>query len=419
MKTDKSYSEYMYNFVDTICKEFGPRYSCSEAEKKANLWIKQELDKFCDETFIDEFETHPGLYPLGIFRMLRILGAIAFVFMPIIFPFPIFSAICIFLGIFILLTELFMMKEWISFLFKKGVSSNVFGTIKPSGEPKFRIIIEGHTDSAVQMKIASFQDKPPILTVLLGVSYLALTVICSFVKFFGILNGTIVPQANWWIFSWTIVDWVYFIPFPLLFPLFLKTVSGFLGTTVVLGANDNLSASATAAAVGKYLKDHRPKNVEVWVGSQGSEEVGDKGAKAFVEKYGKQLGKLNDAYALVLDSAGAGTEIFIIYKDTMHRATHSMEIIERFQKAHDIYQGENQNAMKCGIGRIFLGSSDACRYAHAGYKTAAIIVIDGALKKPRHWHSIHDIPENLDKAVLYEMLETCLNFIELVDHEFD
>jgi len=37
MKVDNSYSEYMYNFIDTICKKFGPRYSCSDAEKNANL----------------------------------------------------------------------------------------------------------------------------------------------------------------------------------------------------------------------------------------------------------------------------------------------------------------------------------------------------------------------------------------------
>jgi len=418
MKTDDTYSEYMFNFVDTICKRFGPRYSCSQAEKDANLWIKDELDKFCDETFIDEFETHPGLYPIGIFKIFRLFGAISFIFMPLVFPWPILSAVCIFVALFIFFTELFLMKEWISFLFKKGTSSNAWGIIKPTGETKFRIIFEGHTDSAIQMKIASFDKKPPILTVILGFYFLVHTIIFSFVKFFGLLNGSIATPPQWWIFSWTIADWIYFIPFIILYPLFLKAVGGFLGDTVVLGANDNLSDSATAAAIGKYLSQNRPRNVEVWCGSQGSEEVGDKGAKAFVKKYG-EMGKLDDCYSVVLDSAGAGTEIFIIHKDTMHRATHSMEIIERFQKAHDIYQEEDPDALKCGVGRILLGSSDACRYAHAGYKTVCIIVMDGALNKPRHWHSIHDTPENLEKKVLKEMLETCLNFVEIVDQEYD
>ncbi len=417
MKTDDQYTEYMFTFVDTICKKFGPRYSCSQAEKDANLWIRDELDKFCDETFIDEFETHPGLYPIGIFKIFRLLGAISFIFMPIIFPWPILSTICVFVALFVFITELFFMKEWISPLFKKGTSSNAWGIIKPTGETKFRIIFEGHTDSAIQMKIASFDEKPPLATVIIGFYFLIHTIIFSLVKFFGLLNGSI-AQSQWWIFSWTIIDWIYFISLVILYPLFLKAVGGFLGDTVVLGANDNLSASATAAAIGKYLSQNRPKNVEVWVGSQGSEEVGDKGAKAFVKKYG-EMGKLDDCYSVVLDASGAGTEIFIIHKDTMHRATHSMEIIERFQKAHDIYMEEDPNALKCGVGRILLGSSDACRYAHAGYKTVCIIVMDGALNKPRHWHSIHDTPENLEKKVLKEMLETCLNFVEIVDKEYN
>lgn len=418
LKTDESDVEYMYDFVDTICKKFGPRYSCSQAEKDANLWIKDELEKFCDETFIDEFETHPGMYPLGIFKILRFLGAISFIFMPLKFPGPILASVCIFLGLFIFIIELFFMKEWIRFLFKKGTSSNVFGIIKPRGETKFRIIFEGHTDSAVQMNIAKFKEKAPIKHVLLGFYFLIHTVILSFVKFFGQLNGSITPQAEWWIFSWTIADWIYFIPFSILFPFFLWAVGGFLGDTVVLGANDNLSASAVSAAIGKYLNEHRPRNIEVWIGSQGSEEVGDKGAKAFVEKYG-QIGKLDDAYAIVLDSAGAGTELFIIQKDFMHQATHSIEIIKRVQKAHEIIKKENPDIIEYSVGKTFFGSSDACRYAHAGYKTVSIIVRDGALKKPRNWHSIDDIPENLDKNILRDILEICLTFVELVDLEYD
>ncbi|MFX1298630.1 MAG: hypothetical protein ACFFD2_27695 [Promethearchaeota archaeon] len=214
MKTDESYPEYMYNFVDTICTEFGPRYSCTEAEEKANIWIKGELDKFCDETFIDEFETYPKLYPVGIFKTFRVLGGISFIFMPLKFPGPIFSTICMILGMLIFYFELFWMKEWIRLFFKKGTSSNAFGIIKPTGEAKFRIIFEGHTDSAVEMKIASFKDNPPYLKIVLGIYFIAHTIICSILKFIGqISSGPLATGVNWWIFSWTPIDWIYFILF--------------------------------------------------------------------------------------------------------------------------------------------------------------------------------------------------------------
>ncbi|MHA1379529.1 MAG: M28 family peptidase [Candidatus Helarchaeota archaeon] len=432
MKTDNIFSDYMYNFVETICKKFGPRYSCSKAEKDANLWIKDELDNYCDETFIDEYQTHPNMYPQGIFKIVGILAGIAFIFMPFIFPISIFSFIFIILAIFTLFSELFFMKEWIRPFFKKGTSSNVFGKIKPTGEIKFRIIFEGHTDSAKQMNLAKFEVKAPLKRFFLGIYYLVHTIIFSLLKFFTqldrltqqnlfsplsrLINGDPIVFAEWWIFQWTIYDWIYFISLIVIYPFFIYLISNLLGNTVVMGANDNLAASAVSAAIGKYLSTNRPKNVEVWVGSQGSEEVGDKGAKAFVAKYGKEL---KNAYAVVLDSCGAGTEIFLIHKDTMHVCTYSMEVIEKIQQAYEQYKKENPDAINCRIGRIALGSCDACRYVKKGYKAAGLIVVDGALNKPRYWHTPQDIPENLEKNVMKDILEICLNFVEIVDRKYD
>ncbi|MFW9937768.1 MAG: hypothetical protein ACFFD5_08970, partial [Candidatus Thorarchaeota archaeon] len=112
MKVDDSYSNYMYDFIDTICKKFGPRYSCSKAEMDANLWIKEELDKFCDSTFIDEFETTPAMYPQGFIKVAGFLGGISPIFIPLLFPLPIISLILVIMGLVIIYAELFLMKEW-------------------------------------------------------------------------------------------------------------------------------------------------------------------------------------------------------------------------------------------------------------------------------------------------------------------
>ena len=125
MEEVSSYTDYAYNLIKDISEKFGPRYSSSEAEKNANLWIKEEFSKYCDETYVEEFETNPNLYPQGIFKVTGVFAGVAFVFIPLIFPFPLLSAIFISLGLFILFTELMFMKRWIKFLFKKGVSSNM------------------------------------------------------------------------------------------------------------------------------------------------------------------------------------------------------------------------------------------------------------------------------------------------------
>ena len=101
MKADNSYTDYAYNLIKTIEEKFGSRYSSSDGEKKANLLVKEEFSKFCNETHIEEFQTHPNLYPQGIFKVTGLFGSISFIFLLMIFPFTILAAILILLGLFI------------------------------------------------------------------------------------------------------------------------------------------------------------------------------------------------------------------------------------------------------------------------------------------------------------------------------
>jgi hypothetical protein len=418
MKTDKTYSDYMYNFIDTICKKFGPRYSCSEAEKNANIWIKEELDKFCDETFIDEFETRPALYPQGFIKVAGILGGISPLFMPLIFPFPIISLILVILGITVLYSELFLMKEWIGFLFKTKKSTNVFGIIKPTEEIKFRVIFEGHTDSAKEMNIASYKLRTRQIIGRVGLYFLFHTIIFSLWKFIAqLVSGPSIVILNWGVVSITFLDIIYFIPLVIIYPLFILLLKGFLGKTVVLGANDNLSASAVAVAIGKYLSENRPKNVEVWIGSQGSEEVGDKGAKAFVEKYGN-LGVLDNSYAVVLECCGAAEDMFLIEKD-MHRAVYNTEINNMLLQAHTEAKVENPDLLNIRTGSLKIGACDACRYIHEGFKAAALMGMEHEKNKAVNWHSVNDAPENIDKKILRDFLDVSLKFVDLVDNKYN
>jgi len=414
MKTDESYSEYMFNFIDTICTKFGPRYSCSEAEKNANIWIKKELDQFCDETFIDEFETRPAMYPQGFTKVAGFLGGISPVFMPLIFPFPILSFILVILGIIVLYSELFLMKGWVGFLFKTKKSSNVFGIIKPTGEVKFRIIFEGHTDSAKEMNIASYKPRNRRLVGIIGLYFLFHTIIFSLWKFITqIVSGASIVIVNWGIFSITILDMIYFIPLVIIYPFFITLLKGFLGKTVVLGANDNLSASAVAVAIGKYLSENKPKNIEVWVGSQGSEEVGDRGAKAFVEKYG-EMGILDNSYTVVLECCGAAEDMCLIEKD-MHRAEYDSEINNMLLQAHSEVKSENPDLLNIRTGSLKIGACDACRYIHEGFKAAALMGMEHIKNRAINWHSVNDAPENISKKVLSDFLDVSLKFVELID----
>ncbi|MCK4859686.1 MAG: M28 family peptidase, partial [Candidatus Omnitrophica bacterium] len=338
-------------------------------------------------------------------------------FMPLVFPFPIISLIFVILGITVLYSELFLMKEWIGFLFKTKKSTNVFGIIKPTEEVKFRIVFEGHTDSAKEMNIASYKLRWRQIIGRAGLYFLFHTIIFSLWKFIAqLVSGSSIAILNWGLVSITVLDLFYFIPLVIIYPFFILLLKGFLGKTVVLGANDNLSASAVAVAIGKHLSKNRPRNVEVWIGSQGSEEVGDKGAKAFVEKYGKK-GNLDNSYTVVLECCGAAEDMFLVEKD-MHQATYDTEINNILLQAHTEAKKENLDLLNIRTGSLKIGSCDACRYIHEGFKAAALMGMEQEKNRAVNWHSVNDVPKNIDKMVLRDFLDVSLKFIEIVDKKF-
>jgi hypothetical protein len=418
MKIDESYSDYMYDIVDSICNKFGPRYSCSKAEKETNEWIKEELDKFCNKTFIDEFQTRPAMYPQGLIKVTGVFGVSAPIFMPFIFPIPIFAAIFVGLALWVLYSELVLMKGWIWPFFRKKKSTNVFGIIKPSEEVKFRLIFEGHSDSAKEMNIANYSPNKRKYIAILGIYGLFHTLIFSLGKVIAVaFNQTSIILVEVQTFSLTIVDLIYFLALIIIFPFLIWTLKGFLGNRVVLGANDNLSATAIAIAIGKYLSQNKPKNVEIWVGSQGSEEIGDRGAEAFVEKYGA-LGVLDNSYTVVLECCGAAEDMVLIERD-MHRAQYDIEINEFLKEAYTEVKRNNPDIINIRSGSLKIGACDACRYIHKGYKASALMGMEHLKNKAVNWHSVNDNPQNISKKILRDFLEVCLQFIALVDNKYN
>ncbi|MBN2149914.1 MAG: M28 family peptidase [Candidatus Lokiarchaeota archaeon] len=428
MKVDEALVDYAASYIKDVIVKFGPRYGCSKAERDANVWTKDEiLAKFCDETHFEEFQTEVELYPQGFFKICGLLGVIALVFMPMNYGLAIASTILIILTIVVLYTELFLMKRWIAFMFRKGTSSNAWGVVKPAGEVKFRVVLEGHIDSAKQMHLAE-KDKLTLWPLILGFLYLFFTIVMSVIKFLGsVVPGDFInTQATWGPFLWSEFDWYYFIPAGVLFPCFLYLVWGFTGGSVVPGASDNLSGIAVSAAVGKYFSDpsHKLKHVELIIGSMGSEESGDRGARYFVSQHGDLL---KNAYAHCIEEASGGTSFNIIDKD-FHTfgKLYSPEVRDRMDKAAERYAKDNPDAYKVGHRSLPLGSSDACMYLNAGYKAGWIVSMieketpggkKKGIAKPANWHSMRDNWDRTNKHTLRDCIGMTIEFCKIVDEE--
>ena len=413
------YSKYAYDFIKTICEEIGPRYSCSKEEREANEWIYSELKSFSDEANIEEFTTHPKIYPQGILKTLFIFGLIAFLFIPLPFPYSIFSSVAVFLGVMVYVLELMLIVGILKPFFKKGISTNVYGRIRPKSEIKCRVILDGHTDSAIEMKTAAMGTKKPVITLvafIISIIYLVYTFIFPIIKIsIQATSPTDYILYKLSIIEWTSLDWYYYIPNVFSIIIYIIVFLGFMGNTVVMGANDNLSGTAVAIAIGRYFSKNKLNNVELIIVSTGSEEVGERGAKNLVKRHPELF---EDSLSLVFECIGAGEEILIIKYDFMHLTKYSNSVITRLEKAHKLYSKNNPNTLPIRTGNLLLGSSNANIYRKAGYDATFIINLDETRKKPANWHSCEDTLENIDQSVLREMIGLSIAFVNLIDDEF-
>ena len=242
-------SQYMYDFIDRIIKDIGPRMPCSEPEEKAAKVIKGELEKTCDAVKIEPFTCHPRAF-LGWIQIviLMVIGSAAccLFLMPYI---PIIAA-CLAFGVnlvalAIVWYEFFNYDEFIDRLFKEQSSQNVVGTIKPQGAVKKILIFSGHHDSALQFNLLRYLKHGYFVIIFLGLFVFFILVIVLGVNLIGTLfNLGLESILKSWIIRLLLIGSPAFVG------LFLFVWPGKKANQVP-GAIDNLSAVAIVLALGR------------------------------------------------------------------------------------------------------------------------------------------------------------------------
>nr|MDO8086442.1 M28 family peptidase [Candidatus Sigynarchaeum springense] len=425
VETPTDLRKYMYNFIEKICNECGPRRPASEAERKGQDIIKAECETFADEVKVDEFTTAYNAYPGGLVRVAVVLMFISFgiclldkYWYTIMFAF-------IGLALWTVVAELLIMLEFLDPFYKKDVSRNVFGVIKPQGETRLRIIFGGHSDSAYEIPFARKYGARIITLMMLAIAYGVVALVLQVLKL--VLDLAAVPMAIWsslGIFRITVIDLIFLLSCTVGVPYILWILKNAASRSkIVLGANDNLSGVAAAMALGKYVKEHRPKHVEVWTGAFGCEEAGQRGSKRFVSKYGP-LGLLDNSYTVVLESiSGIGFGILAAEKmyltwPQMRPVVHSKELVDKFFNAVETYRKEKGAIPYYKIHEATFAGTDATRFTQQGYKAIAL-ASGGDNMFISNWHDESDVPRNINKLMLWHAVNMCATFIDEMDKEME
>lgn len=412
MRLTNGASEHTYKFmldgIRYICDNFKDRAPGTHSERKAQKFLKTQLEDWADEVEMEDFELHPHAFmgwipPAGIIGIISVIfywltykGVVANPSLAIIaVVFTLFALSC-------LVVEFLMYREYVDFLFPKKTSRNVMARRKPTGEVKRRIVFCGHTDAANEWTY-SLHGGIKALAPVMGGSI-------------GGLIGISIFNVIWMIYDiaggryesefWLVMGIIQLI----LVPFFIAILFFINWNVIVDGANDNLTADFIAMAVLKEMAENnkRYENTEVCCLLSGSEEAGLRGAIAYAKRHQKELKEI---------------ETVVIAMDTMRE-------IEQLQIYTQGCTGTQKNSnavgelvyeagVNCGIEMretdVYPGAVDAEGFSRYGIESVGFCGVNHDPKT--YYHTRLDTADNMDEKCINLSLDICLEAAELYDQK--
>jgi len=418
IEISKEDASYMYDLVQNIIDEVGPRMACSPEEFKGATIIRNEFDKVCDDAIIEDFYCSPRAF-LGWTKLIVIMGFMSIILhfltlltlnFTILLSLSIISIMLIVSVVVIIWEEFFNYREFIDMLFRKKKSQNVIGTFKAKGEVKNLLIFSSHNDSALQFNLLKWLRWASLPLLFGALLIVIIWLIISFSYFLIIAMGFlslksifIIPTILLFIFG-----------LPCFIAVFLFIPFGDKGN-VVPGAVDNLSSCSVIVGLARYLKKHKdiiPPSTELRLVSFGCEECGLRGAYRYVEKHLNEMKNLNTSI-INMDGLETPNGFLIIDYEPTTRTKHSEEVVQKLLNAAEHV---NVNAKIFGSGKLertigkLSGGSDAAAFSKSYIKAGFINSADWK-NRSNYYHQNTDTPDKIKKGALENALRICIAYI--------
>ncbi len=395
--------DYSIKAITTICEEIGPRESGSPEERACQDYFMQDAKDggWADEYGVEEFPVASRAFMLFTW-VDAICLALAW---SLFYVSPIISIVLGVVALVALLGEFGLYKQLLDPICKKTTSANLWAVRKPTGEVKRRIIIDGHPDSAYEWTMFyHWGNFGLIIGPVLSIISLLVTVAFA-IYFLATGNLTLIGTTNelWWM---PLLLWV-FTPGIILLTKFSDY------STVVPGANDNLTGCTAAMGVLKYLHDAdiRFEHTEVVGMLGGSEEAGLRGAKYWVKKHKKEIDESGIETAFIAVDTLTELEHMSIYiRDLSGTVKNSEKVCRLLDKGAE---KSSKIEKPLAWASVYLGASDAAAITQGGVEAATLAAMNP--NPPKYYHTRRDTPEYLSRECLDAGYDLLLQAIE----EFD
>jgi hypothetical protein len=288
--------------------------------------------------------------------------------------------------------------------FKKKLSVNIIGTLRKPGTKKVKrlLILSGHHDSAPENTWLRFLGYGFYILAATGFIGSLAMLAMSIIQLTGVITGdagTIrIGTLGWVMLAYPIVP-------SIIFSMFFTRGKKNGGT--VPGAADNLSASALAVAMCRFLvknPSYIPADTEIRFISFGSEEAGLRGSRRYVERHLDELKRL-DARLLNFETI-AHPEIAILTSDINGTVKNSTEMVK------SVVAAAERAGVPFKVNSAFLGvGSDAGSFSQAGLKAATLLPFKVPQQQVAFYHQKWDRPEILTMEPLLNVLKLTLEWV--------
>jgi hypothetical protein len=408
-------AQYAFDIVKKICTEVGPGLPGSPQERERAAILKNELESHlgAENVVVEEFSLAPDAclspFPGVLFMILAVLLNISVDRFAGISPWVTSITALVFsiLAPALYILEFILSFELVDPLFPKKSSINVIGRMRKVGTTNVNrlLILSGHHDSAPENTWLRFLGY--------GFFFLAATYFIGLITMLVMnviqLTGVILGKAE--IVRMGTLGWVL-----LVYPIVPSIIyAAFLTRKMkkggnVPGAMDNLSACAIAVAMCRFLAKNPayiPDDTEIRFITFGSEEVGLRGSRRYVEHHLDELRRL-DARVLNYEMV-VHPEIAILTSEVNGTVKNSPEMVR------SVVEAAERAGVPYRVQPAFLGmASDAGPFSRAGLKATTLLPFKVPQQMVAFYHQEWDTPEVLTIEPLLNVLKLTFEWVRCV-----
>jgi len=406
-------AQYALDIVKAICMQVGPGLPGTSQERERAGIIKNELESHlgAGNVFEEEFTLAPGAflgaYPLSaLFMLMAALINISMGRFPGISPWVTSIAALAFsiIAVFLLILEFILGYELIDPFFKKKQSVNVIGVLRKPGTQNVKrlLILSGHHDSALENTWLRFLGYGFMLaSATMFIGFITM-IVMSIIQLAGVITGNagIVRTGT---LGWVLL--VYPVVPSIIYLMFFNMGRKNGGT--VPGAADNLSASALAVAMCRFLVKNPayiPAETEIRLISFGSEEAGVRGSRRYVERHLDELRRLE--VRLLNFETVAHPEIGILTTDSNGTVKNSLGMVKSVTAA------AKHAGVPYKVKPAFIGiGSDAGPFSQAGLNAATLLPFQTPQQWVAFYHQKWDTPDVLTIEPLLNVLKLAFEWV--------